>query len=385
MSGSKTARTELNRQIAEALRVQREHEEKVRRAAELQRRDAQRLEAARLSARGTREVLQLASDIVAAAGVAQGDERTRQSLALWDADRQAAYAALAREEARLPQAAEDCARAVADWNGNPESYRGGHVDGIDFAPAKRLAEKVLQAGKRLAASAEAQADGTDVSNAPAEDRASESPARESLEAALGAARESLASLDRNLLIEWTPEQLLAIEQELQTLERSIGEAATSEAACEPDETMGRIAALESKILTLRTTADERYAKEQSRKTVVAALMKSLASLRYTTGARLVDESRPLSKVAIDARHPTGRTLSMRVDIEGRIELQMADGIKGADCVAEAKDLMKELSAKGVEMTMTDWGTATAKRVSENGRDRPINIADPTFGRGNAKR
>ena len=156
MSGPKRAKAELDPQRAEILRLQREYEERVRHARELQQRDQQRQRAAQQSMENIQTTLDLARDIVNSRRSASIDQYTAEALQQWEHSLQAARQEFDHLKMALSAAEQQFTAASAAWQANPEIYQGGHFQQLDFSKLRRLAETLQAQGKKIVQQAEAQ-------------------------------------------------------------------------------------------------------------------------------------------------------------------------------------------------------------------------------------
>jgi len=175
------------------------------------------------------------------------------------------------------------------------------------------------------------------------------------------------ALDQEFIRKWAAGKLDSPLADLINLEKSLTSA--EQPTTQPqifDELTARAGAIKTALLDAQAIAEERRGEEMSRREVVKALDKALSDMNFNVGLKLEDVNNPLSDVLIDARHGSGQEMKFSVDHTRQINMNLEDGVRGIDCVADVYQLIQSLEKEGVELQMTDWGHAKPDRVQAMG-------------------
>jgi hypothetical protein len=192
-------------------------------------------------------------------------------------------------------------------------------------------------------------------------------AYDGVRAALETGRSALDAIDRNFVRRWASAELEDAERALRAVEKDVEVAATPTADLAPYGALeGRVQELLPLITSATEQAAARYAEEAHRKEIVEAIVGTLQRMDFNAGARLADDTNPLGDVLITAGHPGGQHITMQVDLDRTVRMNLNDGIAGVDCVADVHNIIDALQGVGVTLDMTDWGTADPDRFKKGG-------------------
>lgn len=181
------------------------------------------------------------------------------------------------------------------------------------------------------------------------------------------AQQAMSALDREFIETWAQGALNGPQAQLRAIERALTRAQTPTLDATVYTRIERQSReVQTAIEAAQSKANENYANEMRRETIVDAIMDVLEDLDFNVGADLSDEGNRLSDVVITAGHPSGQEVAMRVDIDRQVNMNLEDGVKGADCVADVYNLIEGLQASGIELEMTDWGYADPDRIKQGG-------------------
>jgi hypothetical protein len=190
---------------------------------------------------------------------------------------------------------------------------------------------------------------------------------EAARVALEEAQQAMASFDRDFVQTWAQGHLDTPDAQAREITQAFSQAQHPTHDTAPyDHIIQRSRDIQAAITGACTIASERYAEEKRRETIVDAILDVLEGMNFNVGATLSDESDRLSEVMISAGHPSGQEVSMRVDVHRTVHMDMEDGVKGANCVADVYNLIEGLQDAGIELEMTDWGYADPDRVKRGG-------------------
>lgn len=180
-------------------------------------------------------------------------------------------------------------------------------------------------------------------------------------------RQAIIAVDQVFVQTWTHGSLDAPQAQMQAMAQALAGARepTLDSATY-DQIVAQSRAVQAALEVAQTQANEQYADEMRRQTIVDAILDVLDGMQFNVGAQLADESNALGDVLVSAGHPSGQEISMRVDINRKINMNLEDGVKGADCVADVYNIIKGLQDAGIDLEMTDWGTADPDRVKQGG-------------------
>lgn len=191
------------------------------------------------------------------------------------------------------------------------------------------------------------------------------------QAAVEEFRQRLQALDHEFMQEWAPGEVGKLQAQLRSIEETLAHVQIpSSDGTVTDQIMAQVNQLQTAIEAVQVQADEQYANELRRETIVDALIDVLGDMRFNVGAQLADGTNPLSDVLISAGHPSGREIEMRVDHNHQINMNLDDGVKGANCVEDVHRLIEGLQSAGIQLEMTDWGSANPERVKQTAGSIP---------------
>lgn len=195
-------------------------------------------------------------------------------------------------------------------------------------------------------------------------------ARNEAEQAVSEVKAAYESVDRDFVSKWTSGKMDEIPEKIKQLEVQLARKDFSEVPSAARK-------IQDEIESIKREADETYAKEKKRETIVDGILDALEDMDFAVGANLADEKNPLDSVIISANHPSGQEVQMEVDLNTEhIQMNLDDdettGSRvGADCVATVSEIISRLEEKGIEMEMTDWGYADPERVKRAGDARQL--------------
>ena len=188
---------------------------------------------------------------------------------------------------------------------------------------------------------------------------------EAARSAVEAAQQAMKALDQAFVQTWARQELEVAQAKLRKVARAL--AAASQPTAQTtiyDQMVEQSRAVQNKIEEAQSKANERYADEMRHKTIVKSMIGVLKGMHFNVGAQFADKSNRLSDVLISAMHPSGQEVRMQIDRTRTINMNLEDGVKGADCVADVYRLIEGLLAAGVELEMSDWGYAHESRVKD---------------------
>jgi hypothetical protein len=379
MSGPKCAKADLEARRQAELRRQRERERRLADARAACLADERRVAGARAEREeALRRLDDLRSRVEALAASASAGAVAAE-LEAWAGDCARLDSDLARCDAELLAWEQRFAWARDAWRASPERYDRVQPSTVRFDDVARLATIYADFGDRLArlAASRQRRDERETREAAERVRAA-AEARAEIErraadldrvrARVDDTLSDVADADREFLAAWAPGALGELEAEARALRADLDE---SVAAGRPtrdadafDERCDRVRAL---LASTRDRAEAEHASEAAREVVVDALIDALDAMHFNVSARLEREGDLRSDVLIRAGHPSGQEVALDVQADRTVRMQLEDGVRGADCVADALGLVEALREAGVSLEMTDWGTADPDRVRASRR------------------
>jgi hypothetical protein len=173
----------------------------------------------------------------------------------------------------------------------------------------------------------------------------------------------LRAVDQEFLAHWAAPQWQNIQQDVSVLGQhltTLTQPTTDEASFKIF--LSRIEQVQHDLAATDVAAQQQYEIDVQRKALVTQLVEVLEELDFSVDAELEDAQNPRSEVIIKADRSSGQEVQMVVDMTHHIELKMDDGIKGADCVQDVRQIIAKLRETGVELNIDDWGDISPERL-----------------------
>jgi hypothetical protein len=184
---------------------------------------------------------------------------------------------------------------------------------------------------------------------------------------------AVRAADHDFLMHWAPQQWEKIQRDTETVGQQLAaqdRPTASETSVAP--LLDHIEQIQQEISDADIAAQQRYEADIQRKALVSQLITVLEELGFAVDAELRDAQNPTGEVVIAADRASGQEVQMTVDLTHQIQLAMDDGVKGADCVREVRQIMEKLQETGVALTIDDWGEIPPERLdAEERKSSPL--------------